>query len=54
MDSIVAEAQISGVDSSGVAGTVYTVELSGATYTWNFDPLANLPTEAGAIVKSLW
>jgi len=49
MVSVVANAQISGVDGSATVGTVFTATIGGNAYSWTFDPVANLPDTAGTI-----
>lgn len=52
MSHVVDNAQISGVEGSVQAGTTFTALIGGSTYTWQFDPVANLPETAGGIVVS--
>ncbi len=49
LTTVIANAQISGVDSSATAGTIFTATIGGHAYSWTFDPVANLPTTAGTI-----
>ena len=50
MASVVANAQVSGVEASAQSGTTFTAQIGGATYTWQFSPTATLPETAGGIV----
>ena len=52
MASVVANAQISGVDGSTTVGTVFTATIGGNAYVWNFNPTATLPTTAGTIIEA--
>lgn len=47
--SVVADAQISGVDSSATAGTIFTATIGGHAYSWTWSPVAALPTTCGTI-----
>ncbi len=49
LTTVIVNAQISGVDSSATAGTVFTATIGGHAYSWTFDPVANLPTTAGTV-----
>ncbi len=50
MSDVVDNAQISGVEGSAQLGTTLTALIGGSTYTWQFSPVASLPTTAGGIV----
>ncbi|MBW2020399.1 MAG: prepilin-type N-terminal cleavage/methylation domain-containing protein [Deltaproteobacteria bacterium] len=51
MTTIVADAQISGVDGSATVGTVFTATIGGTAYSWSLETVPNLPTTAGTITE---
>jgi len=51
LQTVVSNAQISGVDSSASATNSFTVAIGGDVYGWDWTA-ANLPTTAGVVVEN--
>ncbi|MGA1823780.1 MAG: hypothetical protein ACMUIP_03880 [bacterium] len=49
LTDVVLNSNIDGVDDQTYDGTNYTATIGGTTYTWEWDPTADLPNTPGTI-----